>query len=172
MSEIRTIMDYLGRGIQDGEVRGSHLGQILMYFRQIKKENMKVTLSKLALICGTSQRNLRENYIEGLGNFGIINIRTEGHSIVWDWIGKKAFDGKPVMSEIREPLPKEEKEEKPKKGYCPSCGKKLKKDKKFCNEECLREYYNKRKKEGKPINYEDIWINVKGLKEKKVNGNS
>jgi len=103
MSEIKQIMDYLGRGIQDGEVRGSHLGQILMYFRQTKKENMKITLSKLALVCGTSQRNLRENYIEGLGAFGIINIRTEGHSIVWDWIGKLAFDGKPVMSEIREP---------------------------------------------------------------------
>ena len=110
MSEIKQIMDFLGRGIQDGEVRGSHLGQILMYLRMTKKENMKKTLSKLALICGTSQRNLRENYLEGLGNFDIINITTEGHSIVWSWYGSKAFDGKPVMSEIRPPPKRKDKE--------------------------------------------------------------
>ena len=110
MSEIKQIMSYLGRGIQDGEVRGSHLGQILMYLKRQNKENMKITLSKLALICGTSQRNLRENYLEGLGNFGIIEIRTEGHSIIWDWVGETSFNDKPVMSEIRKPLPKEKKQ--------------------------------------------------------------
>jgi len=91
MSEIKRIMDFLGRGIQDGEVRGSHLGQILMYLKRTKKETMKKTLSKLALVCGTSQRNLRENYIEGLGYFGIIDIKTEGHNIMWYWIGEKAL---------------------------------------------------------------------------------
>lgn len=107
MSEVKQIMDYLGRGIQDGEVRGSHLGQILIYLKKTKHEDMKKTLSKLALICGTSQRNLRENYLEGLGNFDIIDIKPERHNIVWSWVGEKAFYGKPVMSEIRPPKKKE-----------------------------------------------------------------
>lgn len=92
MSEIKDIMDLLGRGILEGNVRGSHLGQILMYLHQNKTEKMKATLSKLALICGMQKRYVRENYIEGLVEFGIIKTVVLRNEVMWKWVGIKAFE--------------------------------------------------------------------------------
>lgn len=102
-NEITQIMTFLGRGYQDGEVRGSHLGQILMYLKQRKTETMKNTLAKLALICGTSKRNLRENYLEGMEAFGIIRVRSEGNTIIWTWIGVKVFENEPNITPLTPP---------------------------------------------------------------------
>lgn len=92
IDEIRQVMNHLGRGFQDGYVKGTHLSQILMYMRSIRTEKMRLTLAKMALICSTSQRNLRENYFSGLEAFGVIDVKVIGHDVVWFWVGAKAFD--------------------------------------------------------------------------------
>lgn len=92
MSEVKNIMDALGRGEMEGNVKGSHLAQILTYLQQHKTERMRVTLAKLALICGMHQRYVRESYIEGIEAFGVINVKTINNDKVWNWIGERAFD--------------------------------------------------------------------------------
>lgn len=92
MSEVKNIMDALGRGEMEGNVKGSHLAQILTYLQQHKTERMRVTLAKLALICGMHQRYVRESYIEGIEAFGVINVKTINNDKVWSWIGERAFD--------------------------------------------------------------------------------
>lgn len=111
MIEEKRIMDFLGRGVQDGDVRGSHLGKILTYLKQTKTESLRKTISKLVLICGTGNRYIKENYLEGFEAFGIIEITSSGHDTVWHWIGAKAFEGKPTYEH---PKPPKEKKEKPK----------------------------------------------------------
>lgn len=173
MSEEKRIMDFLGIGNLKGNVHGQHLGKILSYLKMMKTERFDVTLSKLALTCSMGQRYVKENYIEGLANWGIVKLHQDGNALFWIWIGEKALNGKQSLAEISPPTEteKEENEEKPKKeikkGYCPACGKKLKKNKKFCNEKCVREYYDKRKKEGKNINYDDVWNDIKNSMVKK-----
>ena len=103
MSEEKRIMDYLGRGTQEGDVKGSHLGKILTYLKMTKSESVRKTLSKLTLICGTGQRYIRENYLEGLEEFGVLSVQSNGRDIIWTWVGVKAFDGKLDLSEIIEP---------------------------------------------------------------------
>lgn len=93
IAEIKHIMQILGRSSHlDGEVRGSHLSQILEYLRQTKHETVKRTLSKLSLICAMSQRSIRENYLEGLIEFGIIKTEQNSNELCWSWIGEKAFE--------------------------------------------------------------------------------
>ena len=58
---------------------------------------------------------------------------------------KKKTEKKP---EKKNPEPVKELEEI-KEGCCPTCGKKLKKNMKFCNEECLRKRYKKKKEKNK-----------------------
>ena len=117
MSEIKEIMDLLGRKTLDGNVRGTHLGQILMYLQQKKIESLKATLSKLALICGMSKRNVRENYIDGLDAFGIIETKVISNDVFWTWKGIKAFNSEESFMQYvaREEKEKEEKERKEKK---------------------------------------------------------
>lgn len=116
-SEIKDIMDLLGRGIVEGSVRGSHLGQILMYLHKNQTEKLKATLSKLALICGMQKRYVRENYIEGLVEFGIIKTTVLHNEVVWKWIGIKAFEknNTTFMQYVREKEEKEEQEKQKKK---------------------------------------------------------
>lgn len=102
IEEIKNIMDYLGRGSQSGEVKGTHLGQILGYLRQHKKEKMRVTLAKLSLICGMNKRYVRENYLEGLEEFEIIKTEQDGNELSWYWIGEKAFTEKGVKHNATE----------------------------------------------------------------------
>lgn len=92
--DIKGVLDAIGRGSRDGAVRDSHLGQIVSYLHQKKTEKLKSTYSKLALVCGISKRILRENYIEGLMEFGVIEVKIVNHDEVWNWIGVKAFEEK------------------------------------------------------------------------------
>ena len=120
MSEIKDIMLLLGRRMIEGQVKGSHLGQILMYLQQKHTESLKSTLSKLALVCGMSKRNVRENYIEGIEEFGIIKTTVIGNEVIWTWIGIRAFGelNEPFMNHVKREQKKEkekEKEEKEKK---------------------------------------------------------
>lgn len=116
-SEIKEIMDMLGRRIVEGQVKGSHLGQILTYLQQKKTESLKTTLSKLALICGMSKRNIRENYIEGIAEFGIIHTQTLSNDVVWNWYGVKAFEenNETFMNYVQRTKQKEEQEKEKEK---------------------------------------------------------
>lgn len=158
MSEEKRIMDKLGRQELEGEVRGSHLGKVLTYLKMIKHESWDITLSKLALVLGVNPRYVRENYLKGLIYFGIIKLYRNSNTMCWEWVGESALIGSVIPSEpeqvlnnlrdiennkTRKEKPKEAKKEI-RKGYCPNCGKKLKKNKKFCNEECVKGYYDKK----------------------------
>lgn len=166
MIEEKRIMDFLGRGIQDGDVRGSHLGKILTYLKQTKTESLRKTISKLVLICGTGNRYIKENYIEGFEAFGIIEITSSGHDTIWEWVGAKAFEGKPTYENPKPP--KETEKEKldkkiedlaeqgsdtpftdavniGKKGYCKNCGKKISDGIVFCSAICLQKFKEKEK---------------------------
>ena len=165
MSEEKRIIELLGRTEIDGEVRGSHLGKVLTYLKMTKGEVWDVTLSKLALVLGVNPRYIRENYLKGLMYFNVIKLYRNGNTLKWQWIGEKAFHGVNIIptepEQTMEGLtdlekshsPKQQAEEiakelekETKKGYCPNCGKKVKKNQRFCNEECVSEYYIKKKK--------------------------
>lgn len=158
MSEIKRIMDMLGRTEIDGEVRGTHLGKVLIYLKTVKDECWDITVSKLALVLGVNPRYIRENYLKGLMYFDIIKLYRNGNTLHWKWIGVDALEGaiiptepEEIMMEIKEDSIEPEKvikeiRKETKKGCCPSCGKKLKKGKKFCSEECLRKYLGDKKK--------------------------
>lgn len=177
MGEEKRIMDMLGRSEQDGDVKGSHLGKILMYLKRTREENFDETVSKLALIVGMSARNIRENYLKGIIYFGIIKTGYNGNMLRWKWIGENSLNGldlseipkpslqdtieKNVQSDSKAPFteavgehsekvaPPPEKKIKKKKHICKNCGKVIKKNRIYCNEKCLREYLKKRKKGGK-----------------------
>jgi len=152
LSEEKRIIELLGRTEIDGEVRGSHLGKVLTYLKMVKGESWDITLSKLALVLGVNPRYIRENYLKGLMYFGVIKLYRNGNTLKWEWTGEKAFNGVNIIPTEPEQIMKDlddlekEKPEETKEGYCPNCGKKLKKDQKFCNEKCVSEYYMKKKK--------------------------
>lgn len=144
MSEIKQIMDCLGIGQIEGNVRGEHLGKILMYLQKVKNERFDRTMRVLPLVVGMQRRYIKENYVEGLIELGIIKLYNENNTYFWLWIGSSALNGEilPHTNEyVAPPKPKTQ----TKKGICPTCNKKIPKDKKFCNEECLRKYYEKNK---------------------------
>lgn len=87
IDEVHQIMRVI-RGNQstnDGDYRSSHLGVILEYLQSKKRENKSLTLQKLALMVGMSQRQIRENYVDGLIAFGVIQITTKCDE--WYWVG-------------------------------------------------------------------------------------
>lgn len=149
MSEEKRIIELLGRTEIDGDVRGSHLGKVLTYLKITKNENWDVTLAKLALVLGVNPRYVRENYLKGLMYFGVIKLYRNGNALYWEWVGEKAFSGSAIPSEPEQKMKElndTEKEKTKEENKCPNCGKKLEKDKKFCNEKCVSEYYlNKNK---------------------------
>lgn len=77
-------------GKNDGDYRSTHLGIILEYLLSKKRENKSLTLQKLALIIGMSQRQIRENYIDGLIAFGIINLTSKCDE--WYYVGISALN--------------------------------------------------------------------------------
>ena len=96
-------MDYLGRPILDGEVRGTHLGKVLTYLKMQDTENLDITYSKLALVLGINPRYIRENYLKGLMYFGVIKLYQKGNSNYWKWIGVIAFNGHTELKEFLTP---------------------------------------------------------------------
>ena len=127
-NEVSKIMDFLGRGKYEGNVQGTHLGQILTYLSRQKTESMKKTLSKLALVCAMTRRNLKENYIEGLDAFGIIKTKSEGHELLWLCVGERAFNGINI-SEFQKP--------KSMKNHCKNCDKEIPSGNNFCSIGCI-----------------------------------
>ena len=91
MDEIHDIIIALrgGTGKNDGDYRSSHLGIILEYLKTQKREDKRLTLQKLALKIGMSQRQIRENYFDGLIAFGVLGLTSQCD--VWYWIGKEAL---------------------------------------------------------------------------------
>ena len=85
--EITAILEFLGRSHSEGQVRGDHLSKILMYLHRTRTEEYKKTLAKLALLCGIGQRYLKENYLDGLEAFGIIEVQYGSKWKVWKWQG-------------------------------------------------------------------------------------
>lgn len=91
VSEIKEILDALGRNESEGEVKGSHLGKILSHLRQEQNGVLDSTVSKLALVCGMKSRYVKEDYLRGMIEFGIIKVNTESNKTMWKWNGIKAF---------------------------------------------------------------------------------
>jgi len=91
LDEIHQIIQILrgGTGKNDGDYRSTHLGIILEYMQNKKRENKSLTLQKLALMIGMSQRQIRENYVDGLIAFGIINLTQKCDE--WYWVGISAI---------------------------------------------------------------------------------
>lgn len=87
--EIKEVMDFLGRSHSEGNVAGDHLAQVLEYLIKIQSEEYKKTLSKLAVKTSVGTRTLKENYLEGLEGWGIINVSIGSKWKVWTWRGIK-----------------------------------------------------------------------------------
>ena len=105
INEIHEIMCLL-RGSNaklDGDYRSTHLGTILEYLRNQQTEDKAITLQKLALMLGFAQRQIRENYIDGLIAFGIVSLSTDCKR--WTWIGAKAIKNK--YGELRKNTPQD-----------------------------------------------------------------
>lgn len=73
----------------DGDYRSQHLGSVLSYLKAQNTEDKRVTLSKLSIILGMAQRQVKENFFDGLLNFGIISLDEKCER--WKWIGSKAI---------------------------------------------------------------------------------
>ena len=112
MSEIKRIMDMLGRTELDGDVKGSHFGKILMYLQKTKDEAIDQTKYKLAVIVGMSARNIMDNYIKGLIYLGVIKTYQNGNMYRWKWIGEDALNSVIDLRESPEPPKKGKKEKK------------------------------------------------------------
>lgn len=94
IDEIHEIMVLLrgNNALKDGDYRNIHLGTVLDYLRLQKTENKMITLQKLSVMLGMAQRQVRENYIDGLIAFGIIGL--ESDCSTWHWIGVKSIRNK------------------------------------------------------------------------------
>ncbi len=94
IDEVHEIM-FILRGqnaTRDGDYRNTHLGVILEYLKAQHEEDKATTLQKLSLIIGMAQRQIRENYLDGLIAFGIISLTSDCKR--WRWIGVKAIKNK------------------------------------------------------------------------------
>lgn len=91
IDEVHEIMFILrgSNATKDGDYRNTHLGTVLEYLRGQKQESKMVTLQKLSLMLGLAQRQVRENYIDGLIAFGIIGLESDCSK--WFWVGVSAI---------------------------------------------------------------------------------
>lgn len=86
--QIKDVILFLGReNDTDGQIRDRHLTKIIEYLIITETEQYAVTLAKLALKTGINQRYIRENYIQGMELFGLINVYPNGGNKHWKWIG-------------------------------------------------------------------------------------
>jgi hypothetical protein len=91
IDEIHQIISAL-RGVSgknDGDYRSLHLGTVLQYLQTMKREEKRLTLAKLSLMLGMAQRQVKENYFDGLIAFGIINMNPKCDE--WYWVGLSAL---------------------------------------------------------------------------------
>lgn len=94
IDEVHAIMVILrgNAGKNDGDYRSTHLGITLEYLQRTKREDKKLTLSKLALVLGMAQRQVKENYFDGLLAFHIIELDNKCQE--WYWIGLSGIQKK------------------------------------------------------------------------------
>lgn len=85
--EVKNIFEFLGRGHSQGNVQGDHLGTILTYLITTQREKYNTTLAKLSLKCATGRRYIKENYLDGLEAFGIIQVSFSSKDKSWIWRG-------------------------------------------------------------------------------------
>lgn len=93
LNEVHEIMMLLrgDNATTDGDYRNTHLGTVLEYLKNQQTESKATTLQKLSLMLGMAQRQIRENYIDGLIAFGIISL--DANCKCWNWVGLKAIKG-------------------------------------------------------------------------------
>lgn len=160
--EIINIIEALGRhDLTEGNVKGTHLGKILIYLQKLKQEKYDNTVFKLSLTCGMNGRYIRENYLKGLELFGVIKVQMIGNMLVWSWVGDKAFSNNGdnmVIEKIDDELNMDSetpvtdyilKQERKKRKYrnnCKNCDKPIPESIDFCSDECMSKYREKHKK--------------------------
>jgi len=160
MSEEKRILEFFGVSQIEGNVRGEHLGKLLTLLKINSGKRFDFILRVAPLVLGMQRRYIKENYLEGLIELGIVKLAVKTNVYYYKWVGGKVLDGslipsepEQIMKELTDIENKKEKEpvepKKEDKTKCPNCGKKLKNNQKFCNEKCLTEYYDKKKKEKK-----------------------
>jgi len=81
------ILEFLGRRHSEGDVKGDHLSKILNYLIEHQTEKYDKTLAKLSLLCGIGQRYVKENYLDGLEAFDIVEINFDTSGRNWHWKG-------------------------------------------------------------------------------------
>ena len=92
INEIKDICDVFGFKHSEGLVTGSHNATILGYLRQHKEDVYKTTVDKLTWLCHMTNRSIKENYLNGIEAFGIIETFTNEFGVIkWRWIGIKAL---------------------------------------------------------------------------------
>lgn len=92
INEISDICDIFGFKHTEGSIVGSHNATILGYLRQQQEESYKTTINKLTWICHMTARSLKENYLQGIEDFGIIETFTNEFGVIkWRWVGIKAL---------------------------------------------------------------------------------
>lgn len=85
--ELSNILEFFGRKDDKARIAKDHFIQIVSYLLKTQKEEYNKTLSKLSLLCSTNQRYIRENYLEGLESFDIIEVYVENNKKNWIWRG-------------------------------------------------------------------------------------
>jgi len=92
INEIFEICDIFGFKHTDGLVSGSHNATILSFLRQHRVGVYSSMINKLTWICHMSNRTLKENYLKGIEEFGIIETFTNEFGVIqWRWVGIKAL---------------------------------------------------------------------------------
>lgn len=92
IAEIRDICEAFGFTNTEGNIVGQHNSTILSYLYQNKEGVYKTTVDKLTWLCHTSNRNIRENFLNGIEAFGIIETFTNEFGVLkWRWVGIKAL---------------------------------------------------------------------------------
>lgn len=93
MSEIKEILIFLGRDKGDSDVSCSHLGKILEYLKKMKQAPLRPTINILGLIVGAHPRYIREGYMNGIEDSGIIKTINISNVEYFQWVGLKALTG-------------------------------------------------------------------------------
>jgi len=91
IDEVHDIMFILrgSNATRDGDFRNIHLATVLEYLRGQNEEDKATSLQKLSLLLGLAQRQVRENYLDGLIAFGIVSLSSDCKR--WKWIGVTAI---------------------------------------------------------------------------------
>jgi hypothetical protein len=112
MSEVKDILFALGRNRQDSEVGTTHLGKILMYLEQKKTAPLRNTINILGIMIGAHPRYIREGYMNGIEDIGIVKTITIKNIEYFEWVGLKALTGIDYKEESVIDYVKRRKEEK------------------------------------------------------------